>query len=308
MPFSEVMLDHNLHETVMRGTPMFPCSRYVEDTIEYPGNEFPWHWHEELELAVVTEGAMMVGCGESSFVAEAGQGYFINSNVLHTFRARDGKNCRYETLVFHHSLLSGAPESVFEQKYMRPILHSSKIETFCLTPEIEWQKEAIAHIRRALDAAHEGAFGYELQVRENLSHVWYLLVLHSKSIISSGKSISSIDAERLKRMIAFIHNHYAEPITVMQIAAAADVSQSECYRCFKRIVGQPPIVRLNNYRIHRAAGLLADTNMSVTEVCYAVGFNSPSYFSKLFVERMRCTPRAYRQRDQKQAKNKKSAG
>ena len=301
MQFSELILDRDLREVVTRGTPLFPCSYYDSDMRMHVGNEVPWHWHEELELAVVSEGAAMVGCGESAFATRPGQGFFINSNVLHTLRPLDGGNCRYKTLVFHHSLLSGAPESVFEQKYMRPILNSSKLETLCFSPEIAWQSEALTHIALAVEAIEGGAFGYELQVREHLSHVWYLLALHTRPIITAGKSITSTDAARLKRMLEFIHKNYTEPITVAEIAAAADISLSECYRCFKRIMGQSPIARLTKYRIHRAVNLLEETNMSVTEVCYAVGFNSPSYFTKVFAERLHCTPREYRQREKVRA-------
>lgn len=307
MRFLELNLDKNLRETISRGTPMFPCSYYDAGTNLYMGNEVPWHWHEELELSIVVEGAAMVNCGESSFVTMPGQGFFINSNVLHSLHPLGGGNCRCKTLVFHHSLLSGAPESIFEQKYIRPILNSSKLEALCLSPELDWQQEAIGCILSAYDALVKGAFGYELQVRDQLSHLWYLLTLHTKTIITSGKSISSIDAERLKRMLEFIQQNYSDPITVTQIAAAAGISQSECYRCFKRIMGQPPVARVTRYRIHRAVNLLEDSNLSVTEICYAVGFNSPSYFTKVFTERLHCTPREYRNRDSAaRAKKKKS--
>ena len=192
MRFLELSLDKNLRETVARGTPMFPCSYYDATTDMYLGHEVPWHWHEELEISVVLDGAAMVSCGESSFATRPGQGFFINSNVLHTIRPLDGGNCRLKTLVFHHSLLSGAPESVFEQKYIRPILSSSKVEAFCFSPEIDWQQEAIAHTLRAFDAVEESTFGYELRVRENLTHVWYLLALHTTSILAKRKSITSV--------------------------------------------------------------------------------------------------------------------
>ena len=308
MQFSELVLDKNLREIVTRGTHMFPCSYYDWDMNMHLGNEVPWHWHEEVELSVVYEGAALVGCGESSFETRPGQGFFINSNVLHTLKPIHGGNCSYKALVFHASLLSGAPESVFEQKYIRPILNSSKLETLCLSPQIPWQKEALEHINSAFAAIEKKDFGYELQVREHLSHMWYLLALHTRSIISSGKSIASIDAQRLKRMLEFIHNNYTEPITVAKIAAAADIGESECYRCFKRIMGQSPIARLTKYRVHRAANLLTDTNMSITDVCYAVGFNSPSYFTKVFGELLHTTPREYRNRGRQHLKRGGSKG
>ena len=177
MQFSELLTDRYLRKIVTQGTPMFPCSFYDCDVGKRLYKEVPWHWHEELELSVMYEGTAAVNCGESSFEVRAGEGFFVNSNVLHSVHPLGGGDCKYRTFVFHHSLLSGAPESVFEQKYMLPILNSSKLETFCFTPEIPWQAEALNRICAAFDAFEKAEFGYELQVRENLSHLWYLLAL-----------------------------------------------------------------------------------------------------------------------------------
>jgi AraC-like DNA-binding protein len=95
-------------------------------------------------------------------------------------------------------------------------------------------------------------------------------------------------------MLGYIHTHYAEPLTVSQIAAASAISESECYRCFRKVLDTSPIDYLLQYRIRAAAGLLASPDRSVSDICFATGFNSPSYFAKVFRQELQCSPRKYR--------------
>jgi transcriptional regulator GlxA family with amidase domain len=102
------------------------------------------------------------------------------------------------------------------------------------------------------------------------------------------------DAIRIKQMLGYIHEHYAEPLTVSQIAAASAISESECYRCFRKVLDASPIDYLLQYRIRAAAGLLSSSDMSVSDICFATGFNSPSYFAKVFRQELLVSPRKYR--------------
>jgi len=95
-------------------------------------------------------------------------------------------------------------------------------------------------------------------------------------------------------LVGFIHARYAEPLTVSQIAGASSISESECYRCFRKVLDTSPIDYLLQYRIRAAAGLLAGTDRSVSDICFATGFNSPSYFAKVFRQELQCSPRKYR--------------
>ena len=95
-------------------------------------------------------------------------------------------------------------------------------------------------------------------------------------------------------MLDFIHTHFAESLDVSQIAHSANLSQRECLRCFQKTIGIPPIQYLLKYRISVAARLLTSSDMPITTICNDTGFDSPSYFSKLFKRWMGCTPTSYR--------------
>jgi transcriptional regulator GlxA family with amidase domain len=107
------------------------------------------------------------------------------------------------------------------------------------------------------------------------------------------KSLSIRDRNRIKTMISFIETHFAEPITLADIAAAASISPRECTRCFKSIINDSPVNYLMNHRISVAADMLLHTDCTVTDAAMCTGFENLSYFAKIFKRNMNITPKHY---------------
>lgn len=84
-----------------------------------------------------------------------------------------------------------------------------------------------------------------------------------------------------------------EEIHLKDIAEAASVSVGECCRCFQNMVRTTPNQYLMEYRIEKSKELLMGTEMSVTEIAYAVGFSDSSYFIQCFRKYEGITPREY---------------
>lgn len=99
---------------------------------------------------------------------------------------------------------------------------------------------------------------------------------------------------RLKQMLGYIREHYAEDIAPADIAAAAGVCERECFRCFKQELGTTPLSSLTDFRLRKAGELLRETGLSVTEIASACGFANASYFGKVFRRRMNLSPLQYR--------------
>ena len=95
-------------------------------------------------------------------------------------------------------------------------------------------------------------------------------------------------------MIRFIQENYAQRLTLEQIAESAAISPRECLRCFRDSIHQSPVDYLIDYRLLCAKKLLETTELSITEVALQCGFNSNSYFTKLFHRSTAKTPNAYR--------------
>ena len=95
-------------------------------------------------------------------------------------------------------------------------------------------------------------------------------------------------------MMSFIQENYVEKLTLEQIADAASISTRECLRCFRESIRQSPTDYLIEYRVQVAKKLLETTNLSITEIALRCGFNSNSYFTKIFHRSCGKTPNAYR--------------
>ncbi len=87
---------------------------------------------------------------------------------------------------------------------------------------------------------------------------------------------------------------YAQPLDVPALARIAHVSQAHFARTFRATFGETPHRYLQRRRVERAMFLLRETDRSVTDICYAVGFGSPGTFSRTFREIVGRSPRTYR--------------
>ena len=90
---------------------------------------------------------------------------------------------------------------------------------------------------------------------------------------------------------------YAQPLDVAALARGAYMSPGHFSRQFKLAYGESPYAYLMTRRIERAKALLRRGDMTVTEVCFAVGCTSLGSFSARFTELVGQTPTAYRSRD-----------
>lgn len=277
-----------------RGTAQFPCSVYRTVLSNYAGWEVPWHWHDEIELKLMLKGTAVSSCGEDTFILHAGEGLFLNAHVLHHTCGLDGQDCVLGSIVFELPLLAGAAGSIFETRYLRPVYGNHALPAVKLTEAVPWQARALEYARCAYDACAEEGFGYELEVRAGLSRFWKELSCANEALISVPRRVENETNARMRCMLSFLEAHFTETITPADLAEAAHISPRECFRCFDRIVGMPPMAYLLRRRITYAAELLRETDLPVTEICFQAGFHSPSYFGKRFREQMGCAPQEFR--------------
>ena len=102
------------------------------------------------------------------------------------------------------------------------------------------------------------------------------------------------DLARLRRVRDRIDREYARPLDVEALARDAHMSAGHLSREFKRAFGESPYSYLMTRRIERAMALLRRGDLSVTDVCFAVGCSSLGTFSTRFTELVGVPPSAYR--------------
>lgn len=294
MIITSLMLKENLEEQLPRTEQAFPYLACYVEMNRYPGRVIPWHWHPDVEFLYVLQGTVRLSTNNECHMVAAGEGAFINSNMLHYQEPAPGLPVITLNQLLDARLIAGAHKSIYEQKYVTPIVECRELEAVRFCPETPGQREILERVRRSYEAADREEEGYEFTVRSELSRAWFLL---SREVSLTGKSrkvTGSQNEERIKKMLLFIHSHYEEKISLEMIAASANISGRECLRCFSRNLNTTPFTYLLEYRIRQAANELHNSSHSVTEIAYACGFSDTSYFSRTFRKIMGCTPSEYR--------------
>src|SRR5437899_11969178 len=99
---------------------------------------------------------------------------------------------------------------------------------------------------------------------------------------------------RLRRARDAMDRAYAEPLDVRAVAAVAHISEAHVIRTFRAVFGETPHRYLQRRRVERSMFLLRETDRSVTDICFDVGFSSRGTFSRTFREIVGEAPSDYR--------------
>jgi AraC-like DNA-binding protein len=107
-------------------------------------------------------------------------------------------------------------------------------------------------------------------------------------------AMNQVDAEFLRRVVEIVEKNLADYEFDMEtLARQMAVSRRQLFRKFKALAGCTPNVFIRDIRLKRAAQLLRDSRMTVSEIIYAVGFSDPKYFRNIFRERFGVLPGEY---------------
>lgn len=273
----------------------FPYIASRAELDKYIGRFVPWHWHRAVELFYMESGTLEYYTPRGKILFPAGSGGMVNSNVLHMTKAVAQTEKNIQLLhIFDVSLLAGERGSRIGQKYITPIIAAPQIEMISLFPENPKQEKILKLI---LEAFHlpDNEFGYEIKLREVLSEIWLMLFEQSHFMLSeNAKNNKSND--KIKRMMIYIHEHYSEKISIPELAAAAYLSERECFRVFRECLHMTPVEYIKSYRLQIACQMLARGKESITVISHACGLGSSSYFGKVFREYTNCTPSEYQEK------------
>ena len=134
---SECLISVNAErmELTRHGSQQFPLGVYTDRFSLYAGQSVPWHWHTEIELAVVVRGELVCNCGKS-FQLHEGDGVYIGPNVLHSFFSIGEPPAEMVSIVFRPQMVQNE-QSVIWQKYFAPMLADVGFSEIKLPPNGE---------------------------------------------------------------------------------------------------------------------------------------------------------------------------
>ena len=161
---------------------------------------------------------------------------------------------------------------------------------------LSFSMPAIMRVYNLLDTLasrkeHMEQFLDMLKILYELSQDTGARTLASHSFAKTGYDVES---RRINKVKEYIAHHYKEEIKLDQLATLVAMAPSAFSRFFKQRTGRGPVDYIIDVRLGVAARMLVDTSTSVSEICYACGFNNLSNFNRTFKARRGYTPRDFR--------------
>lgn len=285
-------------EKEKHGTAQFPVGLHK---LEYPADTdvmFYVHWHQEFEFLVLTEGKVLFTIEDRKYVMNPGDIVFINSNYLHMAKNICSGVCSFYAIDFSYHVLNEDIHSIFSKKFIRPILNDKYVfPEFMPVSEDEdkcWQKDIRNYLHEIGECPEHELEPFELMIRSRILAIWDIF---DKNCVRAQKDndIESRYSERLEPVISYIKENYAYEITLGELAAILPMSEGQFSRVFKQTMKLSPIQYLMRYRILQSCKLLQDTEKKIGEIANLSGFNNISYFNRVFLNTIGCTPKEYRE-------------
>ena len=285
-------------EKEKHGPAQFPVGLHK---LTYPAGTdviFYIHWHQEFEFLVLTEGKVLFTIENREYIMTPGDIVFINSNYLHTAKSVCDGVCSFYAVDFSYQVLNEDIHSIFSKKYIRPVLNDKFIfpefMPLCDDGTNGWQKDIRRYLHEIDECPEHELEPFELMIRSRIYAIWDIMTKNGMRA-HKDDDIESRYSERLEPVIKYIKENYAYEITLAELAEILPMSEGQFSRVFKQTMKMSPIQYLMRYRILQSCKLLQDTDKKIGEIANLSGFNNISYFNRVFLNTIGCTPKEYRE-------------
>lgn len=249
------------------------------------------HWHEDLQFIYVLDGEIEIKTLDTSVQVNKGSGIFINKNVIHL--VKKAFSCHYNSFIFPDYFLKfyfGSPGATFVER----IVGKDELPICCFPKEMNWCKSILSALSRLAYLENRKTEFYAYEVLCLLSALWLEVC---RNIQLPSRNTDTIIGSRMQKFLQYISEHYGEDISLDRLAGSANVSKSECLRCFRASMQTTPYKYLTEYRLSKAAELLKNSDEPIGNIADSVGFRQVSHFGKCFKEKTGFSPRDYRKKN-----------
>lgn len=265
-------------------------SSIAEFWVKEPKFGVHWHYHPEIEICYVKQGAGHRIVGDSVQRFEDGDLVLVGSNLPH---------CWITDANFN------ASEKLMEVY----VVHFNKSIFLNNLPEFDIIKSLIKHANQGISFNKTDTIISQLLYLNETKGIHKFLGLCSLlTVMAESNKIeyltsdnylienSKKNEQRITKACDFIQQHFKRSISLTELADLVNMNPTAFSRFFKQRIGKSPINYLNEIRIHMACTQLLTTSDKVYEIAYDCGFSSLTHFNKLFLKHNRMTPKQYRLR------------
>jgi AraC family L-rhamnose operon regulatory protein RhaS len=260
------------------------------------------HKHEFIEIAFVTYGSCNHTYHGSIARLIPGDVFIITPHEEHSYTI-NSKTVIYNCLFYPEALGEDWDrlreiKSVYDLLIVQPIYHfgPQQQEILHLEPaETAYLKSLLKKMLKEQDNKYAG---FELMRKSYLSNLLCTLGRAWEKQLSESKIPNNSKRDMLAEALHFIESNMLSELKVEDIAERVYLSPSYFRKVFKEVTGMNPIEYINKIRISKACMLLADRDMTVSQVAETVGIFDSNYFSRLFKNIVGCSPSKFKRKSE----------
>lgn len=255
-----------------------------------------YHWHPELEILLVEGGELQVTIEAREYTGKPGDIFFVNSGDLHTMYAQAGKSTLYNAVVFDLSFLSFQMYDYVQSRYLASLLSGKLRFPEKLSADHPFTPVLGSFLQNILSLNDQRNAHYQFETKLSLLSLIMTMFREGLFVRESerSKKISREQVSQIKDILTYVQEHYQEKILLEDIACFLHLSPKYFSRYFKKQFGHSFTEYVNSYRVERSLSMLEDKNYSISETALQNGFESLSYYVKVFRSVMGMTPGEYR--------------
>ncbi|MEK3722702.1 helix-turn-helix transcriptional regulator [Paenibacillus sp. FSL H8-0034] len=241
----------------------------------------PIHWHDFNELSIILAGEGIHRINGVEHKLERGHLMLQTPADFHEIIPKPGTVLEKYNVLFSNEFLS---TELFQLLFQDVYNHTA----FLQEPDLSVIEADFHRLWREYHSDQEGRM---IGIRSTLNRI--LLDLHRKcpSIRTNEASGSN---PFIQNVLIYIHHHFREQLTLEAVATKAKLSSNYFSECFHRETGISFQQYVLDVRLQFGRSLLVSTDLPITEVCLASGFNTLNYFERAFKKKYEYTPSSFR--------------
>ncbi|AXE21861.1 hypothetical protein DR864_28765 (plasmid) [Runella rosea] len=257
----------------------------------------PWHFHPELELNYIVESTGTRFIGQSVERFESGEIVLLGKNLPHYWK-NDASYYQPSTAPKAQAIIlrfaedfAGAPFfKLPETKHIEALFEKAIYGLKLLEP---LRSQVAQQLHQLLEAVGFSQLMTFVGLLDTLAKSNDLAVISPNYMPISTLTKNN---ERMNRVVAYLLEHFTEPITLQIVAELGSMNESAFCRYFKAQTGQTLNQYITDLRIRYACELLSKSKDSITQICFQVGFENVSHFIHVFKKARHQTPFEFRQK------------
>ena len=256
------------------------------------------NYHDHLEIAYIYKGSGTFAIGGKSYTAAEGDIFLINSGVFHLLEASTPVNLKTVSLYFLPELVYRPGSGETDLEYLLLFLNFQKGFNPKVPADTATSREVLQLLEQIADELKAQDTFHRIAVKNCLCRMLLILnrAVGAQKSSTDAPHLRLRDISRLQPVFDFIHERYSRKMSLQELSSACNMSVTHLCRYFKKVTGQTITEYIKRYRIDRAKELLVEDEKSITWIAYEVGFESHSYFDRIFHDVTKLTPQEFRKK------------